>query len=171
MASFGITRSGIWLTIRCLFWAAALPGMVAGYVPWRFVGLRRVALDLTRANQLAGLALVAAGVVLLAACVWEFAREGKGTLAPPDPPKELVVRGLYRYLRNPMYVSVSAILLGEALAAWSRAMLIYWAVFFVTVNLFIIGHEEPFLRRRFGVSYVRYARRTGRWLPRFRARP
>ncbi len=166
MARLGITWTGSWLALRSLFWAVAMPGAVAGYVPWRFFGLREMTLDLTRANQLAGAAVAAAGVALLAACVWQFARDGKGTLVPVDAPTQLVVRGPYRYVRNPMYLSVSAILLGEALAARSGAMLIYWAGYFVLVNLFILGHEEPALRRRFGASYERYTRRAGRWLPR-----
>ncbi len=166
MAWLGVTRSGSWLALRSVFWAVAMPGVVAGYVPWRYFGLRGVTLDLTRANQLAGAAVAAAGVVLLAACVWQFAREGKGTLVPVDAPTELVVRGLYRHVRNPMYLSVSVILLGEALAAWSGAMLAYWAGYFVFVNLFIVGYEEPALRSRFGASYERYTRRAGRWLPR-----
>jgi protein-S-isoprenylcysteine O-methyltransferase Ste14 len=157
--------------VRCLFWAAVLPGTVAGWVPWRFFGLGRVTLDPGRPNVVAGLAVAAAGVALLAACVWEFAREGRGTPAPVDPPQVLVARGLYRYVRNPMYLSVSAILLGEALAAASAPLLGYWAAFFALVNGFVMGYEEPALRRKFGVSYERYTRQAGRWLPRLRTRP
>ncbi|HKA57653.1 MAG TPA: isoprenylcysteine carboxylmethyltransferase family protein, partial [Gemmatimonadales bacterium] len=103
---------------------------------------------------------------LLAACIWEFASRGRGTLSPVDPPKELVVQGLYRYVRNPMYLSVSTMLLGEALLARSIALLGYWAIFFAAANLFVIVYEEPILRRQFGDSYERYTKHVGRWLPR-----
>jgi protein-S-isoprenylcysteine O-methyltransferase Ste14 len=104
--------------------------------------------------------------VLLAACIWEFARSGRGTLAPLDPPRELVVRGLYRYVRNPMYLGVSLIVLGEALLTGSRGLMVYWIIWFLVVNLFVRFYEEPTLRRQFGQSYERYAHAVGRWVPR-----
>ena len=106
------------------------------------------------------------GVTLLGACIWEFARRGRGTLAPIDPPKHLVVQGLYRYVRNPMYVSVTTILLGELLIVRSGALLWYCAAWLVAVNLFVIGYEEPALRRQFGDSYQHYTRTVRRWIPR-----
>ncbi len=162
--------SNTFLAIRSIFWAALLPGLLAGYVPWRFFGLDRLHLGPLGLNQVVGLGCVGVGVALLGACIWEFARRGRGTLAPADPPRELVVGGLYRYVRNPMYLSVTAILLGEALAGASRPLFFYWACWFLGVNLFVIFHEEPSLRRRFGTPYERYTERVGRWLPRVRAR-
>ena len=117
-----------------------------------------------------GLLCVAVGAALLAACIWEFARRGRGTLSPVDPPKQLVVRGLYRYVRNPMYLSVTLIVLGELVLTRSRGLLLYWAVWFVAVNLFVLAYEEPTLRAQFGDSYERYTREVGRWMPRFRRR-
>jgi len=160
--------SSLGLAVRSILWAAVLPGLFAGYLPWRYFGLGRVRLDPSRPSHLLGLVLVGVGTVLLIACIWEFARSGRGTLSPADPPKELVVRGLYRYVRNPMYVSVTTIVLGELLLTRSRALLVYWVVWFVLVNLFVIGYEEPTLRRQFGASYAQYTRRVGRWLPRVR---
>jgi len=154
------------VAVRGVLWTLALPGVVAGYVPWRFFGLRRLRLDLLRPEQAAGALCAAAGAVALGLCVWAFARQGRGTLAPVDAPRVLVVRGLYRYVRNPMYLAVTAILLGEALAARSAPLLLYWAAWFAGVNVFVIGYEEPSLRRRFGASYRQYAGRVGRWLPR-----
>jgi protein-S-isoprenylcysteine O-methyltransferase Ste14 len=154
------------LAARSLLWMVLLPGVVAGYVPWRYFGLRHISWASPGPAQLAGLAGFAAGVLLLIACVWEFARSGRGTLSPVDPPRELVVRGLYRYVRNPMYLAVSLILLGEALALGSNALFAYWAVFFILANAFVMGYEEPNLRERFGESYERYARSVGRWIPR-----
>jgi protein-S-isoprenylcysteine O-methyltransferase Ste14 len=161
-----VSRSGILLALRSVLWTILLPGTIAGYVPWRFFGLSHVHLDLGNPLNFVGLLLIVAGAALLAACIWEFARSGRGTLAPVDPPRALVVQGLYRYVRNPMYLSVSAIVLGEVLLTRSRALLIYWVIWFACANLFVMLYEEPALRRRFGDSYERYTRSVGRWLPR-----
>ena len=155
----------IWLALRSLLWTVLLPGLFAGYVPLRFFGLARVHVSLTNPVHLLGLLAIGVGTALLLTCIWEFARSGRGTLSPVDPPRELVVRGLYRYVRNPMYLSVTVIVLGELLLTGSRPLLVYWAVWFVAVNLFVLGYEEPTLRRRFGESYERYTREVGRWLP------
>jgi len=160
--------SNLVLALRSIAAALLLPGLFAGYVPWRFFGLAHVQIDLNRPAHIVGLIAVAVGAALLITCIWEFARSGRGTLAPVDPPRELVVRGLYRYVRNPMYLSVTMIVLGEVLLTRSRGLLIYWAVWFVAVNLFVMGYEEPTLRRRFGESYERYTKEVGRWLPRVR---
>jgi protein-S-isoprenylcysteine O-methyltransferase Ste14 len=147
-----------------------LPGLLAGYVPWRFFGLARVQVNWLNLLHVLGLTCTGLGVGLLAACIWEFARQGGGTLAPIDPPRHLVVRGLYRYVRNPMYLSVTTIVLGELLLTRSLALLTYWAVWFAVVNLFVMAYEEPTLRRQFGPSYERYSRTVPRWIPAFRPR-
>ena len=99
--------------------------------------------------------------------IWQFFAEGRGTLAPVDPPKHLVIHGLYRYVRNPMYVSVMLILLGEAAFFASLAILIEAGIFFFVTSLFIRVYEEPFLRREFGESYDEYQKSVGRWIPRW----
>lgn len=170
MSSSPSLRASALLAVRSLLWTALLPGLVAGYVPWRFLGLNRLRLDVLSPRHVAGFLCIGGGAALLGACVWEFARAGRGTLAPVDPPRELVVGGLYRYVRNPMYLSVTMILLGEALLAGSRTLLLYWAAWFLFVNLFVIGYEEPELRRRFGAAYDEYARRVRRWIPSLRDR-
>jgi protein-S-isoprenylcysteine O-methyltransferase Ste14 len=152
------------LFLRSLLWTLLLPGMVAGFIPWRYYGISRAHLT-THPLDLLALGIIAVGIVLLATCIWEFARFGRGTLSPVDPPKELVVQGLYRYVRNPMYVSVCVIVLGEALLIRSTALLIYGLAFFVIVNLWLLVYEEPNLRSRFGESYERYTRAVGRWIP------
>ena len=157
--------SSVWLAARSLLWTILFPGFFAGYVPWRFFGFSRVQVNLSDPAQVLGLLLAGAGTVLLAACIAEFARTGRGTLSPVDPPQHLVVRGLYRYVRNPMYLSVTAIVLGETLVARSAALGVYWAIWFACVNAFVIGYEEPTLRRQFGGAYEDYARRVGRWIP------
>lgn len=157
--------TSLWLGARSLLWIVLLPGMIAGYIPWRYFGLGGFTPDLRDARQLVALLGIGAGAALLLTCVWEFARSGHGTLSPVDPPRELVVRGLYRYVRNPMYVGVTTILLGEALLMGSSALLLYWAGFFTLANLFVLLYEEPALRRRFGPSYDAYVRRVRRWIP------
>lgn len=156
---------GAWLAVRSLFWTIVLPGTVAGVIPWRVFGVSRATVHLDDPAHLIGLALVAAGAALLAVCIVEFARSGKGTLSPADPPTRLVVRGLYRYVRNPMYLAVSTIVLGEALWTHSMPLVWYWLLFFVCCNLFVMGYEEPYLRSRFGPEYDVYTRSVGRWLP------
>ena len=160
--------TSIGLALRSLLWTALLPGLFAGYMPLRFFGLARVHVSLTNPVQLLALLAIGVGAALLVTCIWEFAASGRGTLSPVDPPRELVVRGLYRYVRNPMYLSVTMIVMGEVLLTRSRPLLVYWAIWFAAVNLFVIGYEEPTLRRRFGESYERYTRDVGRWLPRRR---
>ncbi|HJQ65124.1 MAG TPA: isoprenylcysteine carboxylmethyltransferase family protein [Gemmatimonadales bacterium] len=156
----------IWLAIRSIAWAALLPGFFAGYVPWRYFGLAHVQLTLRRPVHMLGLMGIGVGVVLLGSCIWQFAHSGRGTLAPLDPPRQLVVRGPYRYVRNPMYAAVTAIVLGEVLLTRTVALLTYWVIWFVCVNLFVIGYEEPTLHRQFGESYEQYTRTVGRWIPR-----
>ena len=160
-----ISQSSIWLAARSTAWTILIPGVVAGYVPWRFFGLGRTRLHWRDGVQDLGLVSVLAGAALLGVCVLEFARSGGGTLSPIDPPRHLVVRGLYRYVRNPMYLAVSTIVLGEALLARSVALGMYWAIWFAAVNAVVIGYEEPNLRQRFGGSYDDYARRVSRWIP------
>ena len=158
---------GLSLTLRSLFWTLLLPGFFAGFLPWWYFGLSEVRLEWTNPLHILGVLFVASGAALLIACIVEFARSGRGTLSPADPPKELVVQGLYRYVRNPMYLSVSTIVLGEVMLTKSMALFIYWVVWFACANLFVMGYEEPYLRRQFGDSYVAYTRAVGRWIPRF----
>jgi protein-S-isoprenylcysteine O-methyltransferase Ste14 len=88
-------------------------------------------------------------------------------LSPADPPKELVVRGLYRYVRNPMYLSVLTIVAGEIMLTRSTELAVYWLVFLAVANVFVRGYEEPYLKRQFGESYESYTRDVSRWIPRW----
>lgn len=168
MTSQSSRWSSAGLALRSLLWTILFPGVFAGYVPWRFFGLGRTRLDELDPVGLLGVVCIVLGAVLLAACIVEFARTGRGTLSPVDPPRLLVVRGLYRHVRNPMYLSVTTVILGEALFAHSVALGLYWAIWFVAVNLFVIGYEEPTLRRQFGEAYDEYSRQVGRWMPTLR---
>jgi protein-S-isoprenylcysteine O-methyltransferase Ste14 len=98
-------------------------------------------------------------------CAWDFTFAGRGTPAPIDPPKELVVRGLYRYVRNPMYVGVVSILFGEALFFESRILFEYAVIVFIFFYLFVVLYEEPILMKKFGESYRNYCRVIPRWIP------
>ncbi|MGH7584974.1 MAG: methyltransferase family protein [Gemmatimonadales bacterium] len=160
--------STIALVLRSLFWVLLFPGFFAGYVPWRWFGVRDVTLDARDPLHWLTLAAIALGVLLLALCVLEFARRGQGTLSPADPPRALVVQGPYRWVRNPMYLAVTLVLLGEVLLTRSPGLLLYWVLWFTAVNLFIRAYEEPTLRRQFGTEYDRYSAAVHRWLPRRR---
>jgi protein-S-isoprenylcysteine O-methyltransferase Ste14 len=103
------------------------------------------------------------GLAILLHCVMGFAVYGKGTLAPIDPPKTLVVHGLYRYNRNPMYVGVLSVLLSESLFFESTGLLLYAAVAFLFFNCFVMLYEEPHLRSLFGASYEKYCSKVPRW--------
>ncbi len=158
-------RPAVWLGVRSVGWACLLPGVVAGWVPWRYLGVARVRIAWGDPVDLLGVALVGLGTALLAACIADFARRGRGTLAPVDPPTALVVEGPYRYVRNPMYIGVSTILLGELAVTRTPALLVYWAAVLTALHLFVVLYEEPALRRRFGPAYEAYARAVGRWIP------
>ena len=99
-------------------------------------------------------------------CGLDFAFAGRGTPAPIDPPKDLVARGLYRFVRNPMYISVLLVLLGESLVLQSADLLRYAGVAGVGFFLFVLLYEEPALRSKFGPSYQRYCEEVPRWIPR-----
>jgi protein-S-isoprenylcysteine O-methyltransferase Ste14 len=115
-----------------------------------------------------GAVLLLAGLSLAAACVYQFARRGEGTLAPWDPPRRLVIHGPYRHVRNPMISGVILVLVSEALLLWS-APLAAWAAAFTLLNLIYIPlFEEPDLRARFGEDYTRYTRHVPRVVPRLR---
>jgi protein-S-isoprenylcysteine O-methyltransferase Ste14 len=117
-------------------------------------------------GQMAGIGAVLAGGALALWCVLAFAVIGRGTPAPFDPPRRLVVRGPYRYVRNPMYLGAGVALAGAAGYYASVALLAFTAAFLLVAHLFVLGYEERTLRRRFGADYVDYCRRVPRWLPR-----
>jgi protein-S-isoprenylcysteine O-methyltransferase Ste14 len=155
------------LLLKSIFFTFLFPGTVTLLIPYLLLYARNSGGEFRIFNYL-GLPLIAVGACGLLWCIWQFFAEGRGTLAPLDPPKHLVVRGLYRYVRNPMYVSVMAILLGEAVLFTSLPVLIEAVLFFVATNLFIRFYEEPILQRQFGESYEEYKKSVRRWRPRLR---
>ena len=115
--------------------------------------------------QIAGVVVGASGAVLALWCIVTFTVIGRGTPAPFDPPRRLVVVGPYRLVRNPMYIGAGLALAGAALFYESWALLGYGAVFALVMHLFVVVYEEPTLRATFGADYVRYCERVRRWWP------
>ena len=152
---------------RSIFFTFLLPGTVTVVIPYFIVSGGRIDHPESRALWgYLGWLPIGLGAGILFWCIWDFAVAGRGTLAPIDPPKQLVVRGLYRYVRNPMYVGVVSILLGESLFFGSLALLGYAIAFFIFAHIFVVLYEEPALFRKFGESYQAYRQRVHRWLPR-----
>jgi protein-S-isoprenylcysteine O-methyltransferase Ste14 len=155
--------------IRTLIFTIMVPGLWTVVMPYWLLP-RGTRPDLHGAGA-AGLLFIAGGIALYFACAfWGFAMRGKGTPAPIDPPKKLVVEGPYRIVRNPMYWSVVSVLLGEALIFHSLALVELAVALFSGANLFVLFYEEPVLRRKFGAEYEDYCRRVPRWLPRFKSK-
>jgi len=117
------------------------------------------------AAQAAGMLVGASGAILALWCIATFILIGRGTPAPFDPPRRLVVVGPYRLVRNPMYIGAALALAGAALFYESWALLGYCAAFALATHLFVVTYEEPTLRATFGDPYVRYCQRVRRWWP------
>ena len=150
--------------LKTLIFTILVPCTVTIYVPrWLLATEQFHSFDLGLARYF-GLVLMILGAAIYGWCAWDFTFTGKGTPAPIDPPKELVVRGLYRYTRNPMYVGVLTVLLGETLWFGSRRLLGYTAAVALLFHLFITLYEEPVLQRSFGDAYQRYRATVPRWL-------
>jgi protein-S-isoprenylcysteine O-methyltransferase Ste14/HD superfamily phosphohydrolase YqeK len=153
------------LFVKNLLFTILVPGTVAFYLPYA-IGTRARALTSAWSDRL----LVAAPLLLIGSaiylwCVWDFATAGRGTPAPIDPPRELVVRGLYRTVRNPMYIGVLLVIAGWLALFRAWALLAYGSVVWLTVHGFVVLVEEPGLRRRFGRAYDAYCRKVRRWRP------
>jgi protein-S-isoprenylcysteine O-methyltransferase Ste14 len=145
---------------------AAAPGVMAGAIPWALTGWD-VRAD-WGAARVAGAALAACGAAVLVQAFVRFVREGRGTPSPAAPTERLVVGGLYRYVRNPMYEAVAATIVGQALILGRPGLLLYAALFAATVAAFVYGYEEPTLADQFGTDYEAYRRAVPRWIPRLR---
>ena len=149
------------------FWIA--PATVAGWLPWYFTRWRIAApLFDGEAGRWFGALLVLAAAAVVIECFARFAWKGIGTPAPVAPTRHLVISGLYRHVRNPMYVGVVTAVLGQALWFGSTALVTYGALLFAGFFLFVLVYEEPALRRQFGAEYEAYCRAVPRWLPRIR---
>ena len=150
-------------TVLFLFVA---PGTVVGYIPWRMSGWNlQMPFWGWMGFRYIGGALIAAGLALLLESFLRFAWIGLGTPAPAMPTQHLVVSGLYRHVRNPMYLAVAGMIVGQALLFGERNLLWYAGAVGVAAHIFVLGYEEPALRRKYGAEYDAYCRVVPRWRP------
>jgi protein-S-isoprenylcysteine O-methyltransferase Ste14 len=156
----------MFVLIRALTYATLFIGLVLVFVPASVLSSAGIEPPQAVGGwQVAGAVVGIAGAVLALSCVFTFAVLGQGTPAPFDPPQRLVVRGPYRFVRNPMYIGAALALAGAALYYESLELLGYTGAFLLVTHLFVVLYEEPTLRRLFGAEYDAYCVRTRRWWP------
>ena len=151
---------------KSLFYLIFEAGLFALYIPLAF--LRSGPRIETGVVSFLAMPLWLIGSLMVLRCFWDFTFKGRGTPVPMDPPKELVVTGFYRYVRNPIYVGVLSIFLGHFLWFGYWALLIYSVSAFIGVHSFVVLYEEPTLKRKFGAEYEEYLKRVPRWIPKVR---
>jgi len=145
------------------------PGTVVGLIPWLLTGWQvREPVPYWAPMRVLGAILLLAGVIVLVQAFVRFVVEGLGTPAPIAAPERLVVGGLYRYVRNPMYVAILAAIIGQALLLGQLGLLVYAAALWLISAAFVRWYEEPTLTRRFGADYESYRRAVPAWWPRLR---
>jgi protein-S-isoprenylcysteine O-methyltransferase Ste14 len=156
----------MFVVLRAVTYAALFIGLVLIYLPGRFLSWSDIIRPAVIGTpQIAGMVVGGVGAALALWCIFAFAFIGKGTPAPFDPPRRLVIRGPYRFVRNPMYIGAGLALAGAALFCQSWALLVYTGLFLLVTHLFVVLYEEPTLRRTFGPQYEAYCRRIRRWCP------
>lgn len=159
------------LPARSFLFAALLPIVMTGWIPLVMFERRPTWDDgAVAAHEYLAVMLGAGALCAYASCAWQFTRKGRGTVAPWDGPRKLVQRGLYRWVRNPMYISLGLILLSEAAYFESWRIALYLLCMTCVAQLLVVLHEEPELSFRFGAMYEDYKRAVPRWFPR-RPRP
>ena len=150
------------LFLKNLVFTLVVPGSVAVYLPWFIIRGQPIG---TLSYVLTAVVLMLLGGTMYLWCLWDFATFGRGTPAPIDAPKRLVVRGLYQYTRNPMYLGVLTVILGWVMLFQAVSLVLYAFAVGAIVHFFVVLYEEPHLRRLFGMEYNDYCSRVGRWLP------
>ena len=156
----------MFVAARAVIYATLFIGLLVIFVPARVLSSSGVVAPKTIGPwQGAGMLVAAAGAALAVWCIATFALVGKGTPAPFDPPRRLVVRGPYHVVRNPMYIGAGLAMTGAAVYYQSVALLAYVGVFMLVSHLFVAAYEEPTLRRTFGKDYEAYCKKVGRWWP------
>lgn len=153
------------LLLKNLLFTLVIPATAAVYVPLLIASSRSAS---TGMPAVIGVSVLVLGAAIYAWCVWDFATFGRGTPAPIDAPKRLVVRGLYRHTRNPMYVGVLSVTLGWAVFFQSLAIVLYAVALWIGFHVFVVLYEEPHLLSVFGKEYQDYCSDVGRWVPRLR---
>ena len=157
-------RANFSAVAKTLLFTVFVPGTVAGYVPWR---LRQdAAAPVAGAEEWAAITVIAIGIAIYVhTAFWGFALIGGGTPAPIAPTKILVVKGLHRFVRNPMYIGVALVIAGQAWLFHSGHIAIYVVCMLLTAHLFVVFYEEPTLRKQFGEEYDGYRASVPRWIP------
>lgn len=162
------------VAFKTLVFTIVVPGTIGGLFPWLLAqgaqGEPGRTLQWTSVWTVVALLLLALGVGVYLWCAGAFTFIGKGTPAPIDPPKTLVVQGPYRWVRNPIYLAVTTVILGQALLFRAPVLVGYAIVWVVFVHTVVVFVEEPSLREQFDGSYEEYLRRVPRWIPRPRSR-
>jgi protein-S-isoprenylcysteine O-methyltransferase Ste14 len=159
----------MWPAVGTIIFVLVVPGSVIVYVPYLLSGWHVQAPFFgVRVLPWMGLALILGALPVFTDFLLRFVREGRGTPAPIAPPRHLVVRGSFRHVRNPGYVAVVSLLLGQALCFGSIGVLLYALAVAVMFHLFVVLYEEPTLRRQFGAEYETYCQQVPRWVPRIR---
>lgn len=155
--------------VGTLFFLVIAPGIVAGLIPWLISGWewRSPFFDGALVRWLGG-ALILAGIPMVLDSFARFAIEGFGTPAPIYPTERLIATGLYRHVRNPMYLGVLAVIAGQALLLGDIWLIAYAALIWLAFHMFVVGYEEPTLRRRYAAQFDDYCALVPRWLPRLR---
>ena len=161
----GNQSSTLWLLVKLLLFTVLIPGTFGVYLPLSLAGNRPPDFDLGSLRYL-GWVLIMIGASFYFRCALDFAFKGRGTPAPIDAPKFLVTSHLYRMVRNPMYVGVLMVVVGEGLFLQSFAILRYAGIAWLGFHLFVLLYEEPALRAKFGAEYEEYCRQVPRWIPR-----
>ncbi len=157
------------LFLRAIFFTLLMPGSALVLIPWLLLrGQPSPHVETIDVPAIIGSILMIAGTGTLLYCIRDFAVSGRGTLAPLDPPRKLVRVGLYRHVRNPMYVGVVLALVGEAIFFESEVLGFYAAIVALSFHLFVVLFEEPSLRALFGADYEKYRASVPRWIPRLR---
>jgi protein-S-isoprenylcysteine O-methyltransferase Ste14 len=160
----------MFVLVRAITYSTLFVGFLLVFLPARVLSRSGIVRPAgIGAAQVAGVVVGASGAALALWCIATFIVIGRGTPAPFDPPRLLVVAGPYRLVRNPMYIGAALALAGAALFYESWALLGYCAVFLLVMHLFVVVYEEPTLRATFGAAYVTYCERVRRWWPRRRA--
>jgi protein-S-isoprenylcysteine O-methyltransferase Ste14 len=156
----------MFVLFRTITYATVFIGALLIYLPARILSWSGLVRPSTMAApQIFGIVIGSAGALLALWCISTFIWIGKGTPAPFDPPRRLVIRGPYRFVRNPMYIGGVLALAGAALFFLSAPLLVYAACFLLAAHLFVVFYEEPTLRGSFGQDYEAYCHRVSRWLP------
>ncbi len=149
--------------LKTILFMLLIPGLLLGVIPIWLVQTDAAIFSFGVMRWLA-VPFWTAGTAIMVWCAWAFTVRGYGTPSPTDPPKEPVVSGLYRYVRNPIYIGVVILLLGYVFWYPSRAILLMPVIVAVSSHLFVIFYEEPHLRKTFGAAYKEYCKDVPRWI-------